>query len=144
MNEYLQRSGSGLFQAVGELTLSGLFRSSRCRGDLSIDDLSPGSELVAELAQQALSRLDVGFGFDTLAPRSIHDAENPAPAPGVSHDDFRRIGRRTVDDANLRHRLDGIQNVDRESAGHEDDEGMSATKRQGVPLRQFDELRVVP
>src|SRR5437899_11464174 len=84
---------------------------------------SPGSELVAELAQQALSRLDVGFGFDALAPRAIHDAENPAPAPGVGHDDFRRVGRRTVDAANLRHRLDGVQDVDWESAGHEDDEG---------------------
>jgi hypothetical protein len=102
------------------------------------------SELVAELAQHLLARVDVGLGFDSLALDAIDNAENSSPAPRVGHDDLHRIGRRAVDGANLRHRFDRVEDIDRESAGHEDDEAMSATQRQGIFLRQLDEFRVVP
>src|SRR5262245_13085193 len=101
------------------------------------------SELVAKFAQHLLARFDVGLGFDSLALDAIDNAENSSPVPGVGHDDFYRIGRRAVDGANLWHTFDGVKDIDRETAGHEDNETMSATQRQGVLLRELDEFRVV-
>src|SRR5260221_3315564 len=101
------------------------------------------SELVAEFAQHLLARFDVGLGFDSLALDPVDNAENPSPALGVGHDDLHRIGRRAVDGANLWHGFDCVKDIDRESAGHEDNETMSATQRQGVLLRELDEFRVV-
>jgi hypothetical protein len=55
------------------------------------------------------------------------------------HDDLNRVG--TENSAYLWHGFDCVQNVDRETAAHENDEAVTATER--VLFRQVEKLLVV-
>src|SRR5512134_2748554 len=110
---------------------------------IAVAETRSNSEFIAELAQQLLARLDVGLGLDAFALQPVNDAEDAPPAAGLGHDHLYRVGRRAVDRAHLGHGFDGVENVDRETAAHEDDEAMSAAQRQRVLLCQSHEVGVV-
>src|SRR5512143_646028 len=102
------------------------------------------SELVADLAQKAFAPFDVSRPLDALGPHAVDDPQDGPALIRLGHDDLGRVGRGAVDAADLGHGLDRVQDVDREAAGHEDQERVAGAERQGVLLGDLDQGGVVP
>ena len=72
-------------------------------------------QLVADLAQQVFPPRNVGVGFETQRRGAIHHAEHAAAQLRLRDDHLRRVGRRAIDAADLRHCAHRSQHVDRKN-----------------------------
>ena len=61
-------------------------------------------QLVADIAQQVFPPRNVSVGFDTQRRGPIHHAKHAAAQLRLRDDHLRRVGRRAIDPADLRHR----------------------------------------
>ena len=101
------------------------------------------SELVPNHAEEAVASLLVLLCLDALGLGTVDDTHHTAALGAGRDDDLDGVGRGAEDVADLRDRLDGVENVDREGVLHEDPEGVPTAGREGVLLRELDALLVV-
>jgi len=97
-----------------------------------------------DLAQKAAAGFGVSFGLDAARRRAVDDAEDAAPRVGFGHDDGHGVSAGAVDPADLRARLDRVEDVDRKGVFEDEDERVARAYGGGILGRRAPQLRIVP
>src|SRR3989440_11050048 len=109
----------------------------------AVQTVAPGSELVADGAEELFSGGDVVVGLDSEGRATVDHADDAATLVGFGDEDLDRVGGGAVDPADLRDLLHLVEDVHRVSLPQEHDEGVARPDSQGVAGGEVDELVVV-
>ena len=100
-------------------------------------------ELVTDGAQQVVPVGHVAIGLHPEGRLSVDDAHNATATWGHRDQDVDRIGCGAVDRADLGHRLNRVEDVDREPVTQEDHEAVPGGNGQRIAGRELDQFRII-
>ena len=100
-------------------------------------------EFVANLTKELLAGLFVVLSFDAKRAAAVDDRHDASAKLSLRDNDLAGVGCGAVDAADLGDGLHGVQAVDGEALGEEDEEGVAGANSKGVLLGELDGLGVV-